>query len=265
VIGAPACISFSGGRTSGYMLKMIWDEHGAKFPADVIPIFANTGKERSETLDFVHAFTTVWGIPVRWVEYRPASPFFEEVSFETASRSGEPFASLIAKKGMPPNWQARFCTQALKVETMARLMASLGYPTGSYVDVIGLRHDEGRRLLKMYERNDTSARRCIAPLDKAKITVADIAAFWRKQPFDVALNPGEGNCDLCFLKGRGLRKELIRRRPNSWRWWSEQELSVGGFFDRRAMYASLASESRHDLFSLDEEHDVECGLLCAAE
>ena len=266
-LAGPACISFSGGRTSGYMLKSIWDEHDGRFPDDIIPIFANTGKERTETLDFVHAFTTVWGIPVRWVEWRSESPFFEEVNYASASRVGEPFAALIAKKKMPPNWQARFCTQKLKVEAMTSMMASFGYPAGTYSEVIGLRYDEGRRLLKMYERNDKDGRRCIAPLDKAKITVRDVAAFWRQQPFDLRLQPGEGNCDLCFLKGKALRKELIRRRPESWRWWSEQELSVNGFFDHRDSYAQLADvvSRQQEMFPIEEEHDVECGLLCGAE
>lgn len=264
VIDGPARISFSGGRTSGYMLKMIWDSFGGRFPDDIIPIFANTGKERQETIDFVHAFTSIWGIPVRWVEWCPKAPFFEEVNYNSASRAGEPFAALIAKKGMPPNWQARFCTQKLKVEAMTSLMASLGYPAGTYREVIGLRHDEGRRLLKMFERNEKDKRQCVAPLAKAKITIDEVRAFWQRQPFDLGLDPGEGNCDLCFLKGKGLRKELIRRGAD-WRWWSEQELSVAGFFDRRDSYAELAASAGNDLFVLAGEHDVECGLLCGVE
>ena len=45
----PAVISFSGGRTSGYMLKHILDAHSGRFPYDVAVIFANTGLERPET------------------------------------------------------------------------------------------------------------------------------------------------------------------------------------------------------------------------
>jgi hypothetical protein len=29
------------------------------------------------------------------------------------------------------------------------------------------------------------------------------------------LRPWEGNCDLCFLKGRGIRKAIIRDNPRS--------------------------------------------------
>lgn len=43
-IEGPAVISFSGGRTSGMMLRAILDAHGGTLPADVRVLFANTGK-----------------------------------------------------------------------------------------------------------------------------------------------------------------------------------------------------------------------------
>ena len=54
LIQGPALISFSGGRTSAYMLKQIIDAHRGKLPDDVHVAFANTGKEREETLRFVN-------------------------------------------------------------------------------------------------------------------------------------------------------------------------------------------------------------------
>ncbi len=53
-ITGPALISFSGGRTSGYMLWRILQAHGGTLPDDVYVTFANTGKEREETLRFVY-------------------------------------------------------------------------------------------------------------------------------------------------------------------------------------------------------------------
>lgn len=249
-------------------MKMILDEHGGALPLDVIPVFANTGKEREETLRFVYECERAWGVNVRWVEWRSEAPGFAEVGYNSASRNGEPFSALIAKKGMPPNWQARFCTQFLKVKAMTAFMASLGYEAGAYVEVIGLRHDEGHRVLKMLERNDRDKRRCVAPLAREKITLADVTVFWRAQAFDLGIDPGEGNCDLCFLKGRRLRKEIIRRRPESARWWIDAEQSVGGFFDRRDSYSGLLAEVRQSPDLLDApiaEHEVECGLMCGAE
>ena len=267
-LNGPASVSFSGGRTSGYMLHEIVQAHKGALPDDVVVVFANTGKEREETLRFVHECGTHWSVKVRWVEWRDTPAGFEEVGYNSASRLGEPFNALIAKKGMPPNWQARFCTQFLKVQAMSNFARSLGREPGTYADVIGLRHDEGLRIFKMLERNDRDGRRCIAPLAKAKVSEPDVLAWWRRQPFDLGLQPGEGNCDLCFLKGRRLRKELIRRRPDSAKWWIDAEQSVNGFFDRRDSYSGLLTEVRRapDMFDdLDVEHDVECGLLCEPE
>ena len=264
-IGARARVSFSGGRTSGYMLRHILDAYGGTLPPDVLPVFANTGKEREETLRFVHDCETHWNMKVRWIEWRNTPEGFEEVGYNSASRDGEPFKALIAKKGMPPNWQARFCTQFLKVQAMTAFMAAHGFDQGSYPEVIGLRHDEGMRIFKMMERNERDGRLCVAPLAKAKVTEPMILDWWRAQPFDLDLEPGEGNCDLCFLKGRGIRKELIRRAPGSAQWWIDAEQSVNGFFDRRDSYSELRDEVHRspDLFApLTAEHDTECGLLC---
>jgi len=60
LIEGPAVISFSGGRTSGYMLKHILDAHGGTLPDDIIVSFQNTGKEMPETLDFVRDCGERW-------------------------------------------------------------------------------------------------------------------------------------------------------------------------------------------------------------
>ena len=96
-IPGPALISFSGGRTSAYMLHQILQAYGGTLPDDVVVAFANTGKEREETLEFVRECADHWSVPVRWVEWRNNEKGFEEVTFETASRNGEPFADLIRK------------------------------------------------------------------------------------------------------------------------------------------------------------------------
>ena len=67
-IEGPALISFSGGRTSGFMLKQIVDAHDAVLPEDVHITFANTGKEMPETLDFVRDCGEHWGVKINWLE-----------------------------------------------------------------------------------------------------------------------------------------------------------------------------------------------------
>ena len=45
-----AVISFSGGRSSAYMLYKILEAHDFKLPEYIKVIFANTGKEMPQTL-----------------------------------------------------------------------------------------------------------------------------------------------------------------------------------------------------------------------
>lgn len=275
-IEPPALVSFSGGRTSAFMLHEILAAHGGLLPEGVFVTFANTGKEREETLRFVHECGSRWGVRIHWLEYRDgdkslASMRVAEVGYNSASRDGEPFEFLIRRKRALPNWQARFCTQHLKVLTMFAFMQARGFAPGEYVEAVGLRADEQWRVAKMHGRNSDEGRRCVAPLFTAGVTKRAVMEFWRAQPFDLALEPGEGNCDLCFMKGAKLRAQLIRARPESARWWMDQESAVGVTFEKRTTYAALARdvERQPDLFigdsDPDDEHDAECGLWCGSE
>lgn len=274
LITGPALISFSGGRTSAYMLWRILQAHGGALPEDVVVAFANTGKEREETLRFVNECGSRWGVYVHWLEWRDAKPCFEPVSFDAASRNGEPLAALIGKKGYLPNAVTRFCTLEAKVRVMRDFCLSLGWKKWS--NVVGLLYDEGHRVLKAIDRNHTGKERwtTVMPLSKGRITVRDVAAFWREQPFDLGLKHYEGNCDLCFLKGRGSLKAIMRERPGASEWWSAQEQTVtskratsaGARFVTEYSYADLQREvdQQPHLFDdlPDEEHDAECGLWC---
>jgi hypothetical protein len=267
-------ISFSGGRTSAYMLHQIIAAHSGSLPADVHVNFANTGKEREETLRFVHECGTRWNVAINWIEYRSAAPGFELVGYNSASRNGEPFQALIDKKQRLPNWKERWCTALLKVQPMTDFATSLGLVPGEYSEVIGLRDDEGIRIFRGLENAEKRGRKVVYPLASAKIRKADVMEFWRKQPFDLGLEPWEGNCDLCFLKGRGIKKRIIRQRPACAPWWAANESQhkgkqERGWFDKRDSIAGLAAEvaANPDMFEdiEPEEYDVECGTYCSSE
>lgn len=291
LITGPALISFSGGRTSAFMLWNIVQAHGGKLPDDVVVAFANTGKEREETLRFVYECGSRWGIDVHWLEWRRGEPSFEEVGFNSAARNGEPFKALIDWKKRLPNSFERWCTEYLKVRTLFAFARHRGLKDGSYAEVIGLRNDEGHRILKAFENANfvkkkgvlvprVPPRKVKFPLAKAKAVKADVMRFWLgeaarfpsdefPQGFDLGLADHEGNCDLCFLKGKGIRKRLIRDNPRVADWWHDREFEQGGWFDKRDLVADLIRQVREtpsffDQFD-DEEYDVECGLHCAAE
>ena len=101
-ITQPSIISFSGGRTSGFMLKKILNAYNGKLPQDINVVFTNTGKEMNETLDFVKDCSEKWDVNVLWLELdidytknEKGIIFYKEVSHKTASRNGEPFTKLL--------------------------------------------------------------------------------------------------------------------------------------------------------------------------
>ncbi|KPW99803.1 Phage-related protein [Pseudomonas savastanoi] len=100
-ISGTTVVSFSGGRTSAYMLRQVLDANDDL--DDLIVTFANTGKEHPATLDFVNECARRWQVLIVWLEYRDDDLGFAIVTYETASRDGEPFEALIRKRSYLPN------------------------------------------------------------------------------------------------------------------------------------------------------------------
>lgn len=296
-VEGPALISFSGGRTSAYLLFKILDAHNFQLPADVHVTFANTGKEREETLRFVHECGSRWGVHIHWLEWRSRpvglagravewADRYEEVGFNSASRKGEPFKALIRRKSYLPNVVSRFCTMELKIEVMKWFMMSRGYQR--WDNIIGLRADEIRRIAKGQKRNEQGGERFTTkwPMLKAGARLEHVWDFWLgentdpknlnyplPQGFDLGLYPYEGNCDGCFLKGRAILVHQERERPGYLDdWIAMEELAsgltsnpAGARFVTEFRYADLKREVEEQplLIPLDwrnMEFDAECGV-----
>lgn len=273
-LSGPAVVSFSGGRTSGYMLHRILEAHGGTLPDDVKVAFENTGKERLETLDFVERCGQRWGVEIAWLEYRhnPETKShkhsFTRVDYASASRNGEPFEAIIRSRNMLPNVMARFCTSELKMRTQMRWLKSLGWK--EWENAIGLRHDEPRRVAKIFARKEVACETPILPLNDAKVNLAEVSEFWKSHPFDLELRADEGNCDLCFLKGPNKIRRLISERPDSADWWARMESLIpsprygtAAFRNDRPRYRTLKEQSsRAVLFPLDDPDELSIACHC---
>ena len=217
-------VSFSGGRSSAMMAKIMLDN----YPKDeLLFTFANTGKELPETLHFVHECDVRWGLGVVWIEYCPTNKF-KVVDHESASRNGEPFEALIEKRKYLPNRVTRFCTTELKIRPMARFIRSLDYE--SWDAAIGIRKDEPNRYHRMKSAKKRDRWEYIFPLWDMQITKKEVETFWNNAGFDLAIHSNLGNCDFCFMKG--LRKKLSQARlmPENLQWWVNMEAKTGSRF-----------------------------------
>ena len=93
-------ISFSGGRTSGYMLHAIMEANGG-LPERARVVFANTGRERNETLDFVQEICIEIDPALR--EHKRALEILESKSFY-----------LVNKENTPRSWNREFSNCLLR-------------------------------------------------------------------------------------------------------------------------------------------------------
>lgn len=278
-ITGPTCISFSGGRTSAYMLWRVLQSHGGKLPADAVVCFANTGKEDEATLRFVRDCSERWGVSINWLEYvahdDPAHRW-KSVDFETASRDGEPLEAVIRQRNYLPNPVTRFCTSEAKIRVMHKWLRAnwqrLGWDDTDqeWDQMIGIRADEQRRVAKIRARGhstETVKEQMRLPLADAGVTLAEIDAFWQSQPFRLELptingRTLAGNCDLCFLKAANQVQTLIAEKPERATWWIRMESlalaskpSGAVFRSDRPTYAQMLAntEQQVDFIGYDEE------------
>ena len=236
-INEPTCISFSGGRTSAFMLHKVLEAHDGDLPEFAKVTFANTGKEMPQTLDFVRDCGENWGVDIAWLERFSRKSREDEknkyvyetkvVDYASASRNGEPFAQLIKTLGRTPSPVVRLCTFQLKIKAISEYLIDVCDFEKPYTTFIGIRGDEVRRASKM---NDTilDGQERYLPLYLDGITAKDVGGFWSNNNFDLNLPNHNGvndlgNCDLCFLKGYKIRQSIIREKPELADWWIEQE------------------------------------------
>jgi 3'-phosphoadenosine 5'-phosphosulfate sulfotransferase (PAPS reductase)/FAD synthetase len=280
-IDGPTSISFSGGRTSAYMLWRVLQSNGG-LPADAVVCFANTGKEEEATLEFVRDCAERWNVPITWLEYRDDVQGFAVVDFDTASRNGEPFEALIQKRNFLPNPVTRFCTSELKIRTMHKFLRARGWCTEDCPadTMTGIRADEPRRVAKIRARGTTSESRwsfMVMPLADAGVIVQDVHAFWQAQPFNLGLSTFNGrtlagNCDLCFLKPAAQVLSLVSEKPQRAVWWAKMERyaeehfvtrNAGGswrFRSDRPSYAAMMNTAANqgDLYGHEDEEALAC-------
>jgi len=213
-------VSFSGGRTSAYMgwwLKH-HTEHELKF------IYANTGSEHEDTLKFVDLCAKEWGIDIVWVEAavnpeHGKGTRHKVVTYETASRNGEPFEDVIRKYGIS-NQAYPHCTRELKLAPMQSYVKKHGWE-GQWA--IGIRSDEVDRISAAYRENNL-----IYPLITMHPTTRDdISQWWTANAFDLEVVEPYGNCVWCWKKSFRKLSTIAQQNPQMFEFPARMEAEYG--------------------------------------
>lgn len=273
-------ISFSGGRTSAFMTKFLFNNKKYEDYYKLV-VFANTGKENPKTLDFIRDFEYYENIKIHWIEakinhVKGVGTSFTKTTYETASRHGEPFKEMVKAYGIP-NRNAPHCTRELK-QVPIHKFAKHKFGGKKYLTAIGIRPDEKHRL-----NHKAIQKGIIYPLiDLQGCNAEFIRTYWASQHYNLGIKDYEGNCDLCFKKSIRKKKTIIRENPGIADWWVDMETQYGeGYkFDQRTglTMPELVSKAINEKFSpqldwgekkalmpeFNFNEDYETGCFCKA-
>jgi len=210
-------VSVSGGRTSGLMAKLLWDRFQDVY--DMIFVFANTSREKEQTLEFVRDLELYFGIPIVWVEavvhFGTRKGCTHSITnFKNAKRKGEVFEQVIKKYGIP-NAKFLHCTRELKTNPIRSYAKSLGWKDHKkYTTAIGYRSDEPKRV----DMIKAQIEKQYYPLWEWNISNPDVLAFWSRQMFDLKITGAhQGNCKGCYKKtNRKVATQILEDCEDVW-------------------------------------------------
>ena len=251
--------TFSGGRTSAFMGQFL-NNYDKYKDYDKLFVFANTGKEKEETLQFIDRCDKEWNLSVVWLEAKinlekGKGTDFKVVDFKTASRNGEPFEEMLKAYPIPTVFASN-CTRELKQTPINKYVKNLGYK--EVITAMGIRYDERHR-----KSNTAKQQNIIYPLcDDIKVDSSFIRNWWDKQCFDLDLKDYEGNCDLCFKKSLRKRLTLIKENPSIAKWWLDMENKYSSEklprFDLRNNFSieQLIELSKQPFKVVKDKHDI---------
>lgn len=217
-------VSFSGGETSAFMAQWLNNHYEELGYENVVFVFANTGLENEQTLEFVERCDKHFKLGVQWVEadvqqgVRKGTGYYR-TDFNNASRKGEPFEAMIKKYGIP-NQAFPHCTRELK-QAPIKAFGKDWFNGEKYITAIGIRQDEADRMnAKAKEMG------FIYPLISSKMIPATkpmINFYWRSMPFRLELKGYQGNCATCWKKADKKLYQIAQENPKAFDFMAEME------------------------------------------
>lgn len=222
-------VSFSGGRTSGFMAR--WCQLNLSDKYEIIYVFANTGEEHEATLEFVNKCDKEFGLNVVWIEAeitkdKGKGTRHKVVTFETASRNGEPLEAIIEKYGIF-NKAYPHCNRESKLQPIMSYRKSIGWR--DCYSAVGIRADEIDRISKDQEKNQL-----IYPLiELYPVDKYQIFDWWSEQSFDLEIPEHYGNCKTCWKKSDRKLKTIAIENPEWFDFYARMEARFKNAFPER--------------------------------
>ena len=208
-------VAVSGGRSSAFMAYHIHNNEKYK-DYQKIYVFANTGMERPETIQFLNEIEKNWNIPLIKIEgvYND-SISYKIVDYDNLDMKAETFSNAIKYRSKGeyfglPNMGAPYCSETLKVVPSKKIANDI-FGKNNFLTAIGYRFEDMPKRISFAEIK--SEKKKIFPLitDFEKpINLHDLEKFWATQNFKLKIPSSLGNCELCWKKSDKKLVQAIR-------------------------------------------------------
>ena len=229
-------VTVSGGRSSAMAARYIQTSEKYK-DYEKVYVFANTGQERKETIQFLKDIVNHWDMPLVLVEgvyseIMGVGVGYKIVDFDTLSMNSEPFEGAIMHKNKGeydgvPNSEAPYCSEALKTIPCKKLCDDI-FGVNNYQKVIGMRKEDMPKRITWAEIKEDKTRLFPLLTDfERPIGNIELNEFWDKQPFKLKIHNKFGNCELCWKKSDSNLVDAIRFGNRSIDWWQKMEEKYG--------------------------------------
>lgn len=209
-----------------------------KYDFEYKVVFANTGLENDETLDFVQKCSELFNVEIVWIESNPFGKVrymdkHKVVNYETATRNQDcktrkdtPYEQVVQNYGIP-NLKNKISTRELKLYPIQSYMHSIGWY--DYYTCIGIRSDEIDRVSINRKEN-----KILYPLVEYKpFTKKHVNFWWSQQPFRLNLKGYQGNCVSCYKKSEAKLLTLYNEDPANFEFFDYLEQEYGYYLPQR--------------------------------
>ena len=209
-------VSFSGGRTSAYLVHLMEQKRKAE-GLDVAYVYMDTGAEHPKTYAFIRNVVKHFGIELICLRADFNQPLgvghsYKVVSIDDCCHDLGPFRDMCKKYGTP-SIAGKWCSSKMKQEVHDKYCDDV-FGKSSYVTWLGIRADEPRRLTAIGKSEFVRYMAEISDAEKC-----DVMSFWASMPFDLEIDEWLGNCVFCFKKSDLKLAAAQRDEPGLYASW----------------------------------------------